>query len=134
MFKMAASCVLLGLMLLHGAPLLLVRAQSYRNLTSGSPAIVAGDTNTYLLSPSGEFGFGFKDMGSGFLLAIWFEKIDLRTVVWSANGDNLAPQGSKVQLTKDGRMLLDDPSGLNIWSVHRTGSGLVYAALLNSGI
>ncbi|KAI4368597.1 hypothetical protein MLD38_017139 [Melastoma candidum] len=30
-------------------------------------------------------------------------------------------------------MLLDDPSGLNIQYVDRTGSGLVYAALLNSG-
>ena len=33
-----------------------------------------------------------------FLLAVWFKKIKVQTIVWSANGNKPAPEGSKLKL------------------------------------
>ncbi|XP_039165906.1 G-type lectin S-receptor-like serine/threonine-protein kinase LECRK2 [Eucalyptus grandis] len=66
-------------------------------------------------------------------LAIWFEKIEDKTIVWSANGDNLAPEGSKIQLTTDGRLVLADPNGRELWSPSPTVAGVAHAAMLDTG-
>ena len=66
------------------------------------------------------------------MLAIWFNKIPERTIVWLANGQNLAPKGSKVELTIDGRFLLNDPNGKQIWSANFSGSRTSYAAMLDT--
>ncbi|XP_077231631.1 G-type lectin S-receptor-like serine/threonine-protein kinase LECRK2 [Tasmannia lanceolata] len=63
--------------------------------------------NTSWVSPSGDFAFGFtrvadKDL---FLLAIWFDKVPEKTIIWSANGDNLVLDGSKVELTSSGNLV-----------------------------
>ncbi|KAI4373692.1 hypothetical protein MLD38_011790 [Melastoma candidum] len=129
---MAASYLFLGLLLLHVIPLLHVTAQSPKNLTSGS-AITAGDPTTHLLSPSGEFAFGFQMIGSAFLLAVWFERIPDKTVVWSANGNKLVPRGSKAQLTKDGRFVVDTPKSEEILSFSQPGAAFVYASLQDTG-
>ena len=66
--------------------------------------------------PSGDFAFGFQLVGIGdFLLAIWFNKIPEKTVVWSANRDNLVQSRSRVQLTTDGDFMLSHPKGEQIW-------------------
>ncbi|XP_021831057.1 G-type lectin S-receptor-like serine/threonine-protein kinase LECRK3, partial [Prunus avium] len=89
------------------------------------------DHNSSWQSPSGEFAFGFKQIGKdGFLLAIWFNKIPERTIVWSANGNNLVPQGSQVELTSDGQFMLKDATGKEIWYA---GTGVAYAAMLDTG-
>ncbi|KAI4383677.1 hypothetical protein MLD38_009485 [Melastoma candidum] len=112
---------------------LVANAQSYRNLTTGS-AIMAGDPSTNLLSSSGEFAFGFQTMGSsGFLLAVWFAKISEQTVIWSANGDSLVPKGSKLRLTDDNRLSLDNPSGGEKTVAEQPGSKFAYASMLNTG-
>ncbi|KAK3439489.1 hypothetical protein EUGRSUZ_C04367 [Eucalyptus grandis] len=73
-------------------------------------------------------------MGRGaHLLAIWFEKIEDKTIVWSANGNNLAPEGSEIQLTMDGRFVLVDPNGRELWSPSPTVAGVEYAAMLDTG-
>ena len=43
------------------------------------------------------------------------------------------PGGSKVELTKDGKFVLNDPAGLEIWKVNLVSSGVAYAAMLDTG-
>ncbi|KAL6341113.1 hypothetical protein AAG906_032228 [Vitis piasezkii] len=109
-----------------------VVAQAYSNKTLGS-SLTAGDNESWA-SESGEFAFGFQEIGTGgYLLAVWFNKISEKTVVWSANGGNLAKKGSKVQLTSDGNFVLNDQEGEKIWPVDSTITGVAYAAMLDSG-
>ena len=109
-----------------------VVAQAYSNKTLGS-SLTAGDNESWA-SESGEFAFGFQEIGTGgYLLAVWFNKISEKTVVWSANGGNLAKKGSKVQLTSDGSFVLNDQEGEKIWPVDSTITGVAYAAMLDSG-
>uniref|UniRef100_A0A803PX12 Receptor-like serine/threonine-protein kinase n=1 Tax=Cannabis sativa TaxID=3483 RepID=A0A803PX12_CANSA len=83
------------------------------------------------LSPNGDFSFGFQQIQKdGFLLAIWFNKVPEKTIVWSANRDNLVQQGSIVELTKVGSLALRDSTGKEVWS---TGFGVDHAAMLNTG-
>ncbi|KAJ6934689.1 hypothetical protein NC651_009632 [Populus alba x Populus x berolinensis] len=98
--------------------------QAHSNISLGSSLTAATD-NLPWTSPSGEFAFGFQQVGdAGYLLAIWFNKIPERTIVW----------GSRVQLTEDGELVLNDPSGRQIWrSPQSGGSGAAYAAMLDTG-
>ncbi|KAK3439468.1 hypothetical protein EUGRSUZ_C04338 [Eucalyptus grandis] len=127
------ASVILGILLVLVPLPLSTKAQFGGNLTLGN-SLTANDQNSSWSSPSGEFAFGFRRMGAGaYLLAIWFEKIEDKTIVWSANGNSLAPEGSKVQLTADGGLVLTDPRGRELWSSGLTGTGLAYAAMLDTG-
>ena len=109
------------------------RAQTSKNQSLGS-SLTADNKDSYWAAPKGEFAFGFQQIGKGgYLLAIWFNKIPEKTIVWSANRDNLVPGGSKVELTKDGKFVLNDPTGNEIWKVDSVGSRVAYAAMLDSG-
>ncbi|KAI3461067.1 hypothetical protein Pfo_017730 [Paulownia fortunei] len=128
----AVSCRLSFILLIIMLPIS-ATAQSSRNVTLGS-SIVANDANSTWKSPSGEFAFGFQQVApGGYLLAIWFDEIPEKTIVWSANRDNLAEQGSRIQLFADGRFELDDPRGRRIWAANLAGSGVAYGAMLDSG-
>ncbi|KAF8412448.1 hypothetical protein HHK36_000412 [Tetracentron sinense] len=110
-------------------------AQTYRNVTLGSSLSAIADDNSSWPSPSGEFFFGFRPLNNKdiFLLAIWFDKIPDKTIIWNANGDNPAPRGSRVELTVNG-LVLSDPQGKEIWKSQAiNSSGVSYAAMLNSG-
>ena len=108
-------------------------AQSSRNQSLGS-SLTAQEKDSYWALPSGDFAFGFQQIGKeGYLLAIWFNKIPEKTIVWSANGDNLVPTGSKVELTKDGQFVLSDPTGKEIWKPELDLSGVAYATMLDTG-
>ena len=108
-------------------------AQTFNNQSLGS-SLIAQEKGSYWASPSGDFAFGFQQIGNGgYLLAIWFNKIPEKTIVWSANGDNLVPTGSKVELTKGGQLVLSDPTGTEIWKSELGSLGVVYAAMLDSG-
>ncbi|XP_022889084.1 G-type lectin S-receptor-like serine/threonine-protein kinase LECRK3 [Olea europaea var. sylvestris] len=108
-------------------------AQRYGNVTLGS-SITANKANSSWVSPSGEFAFGFQQIiPGGYLLAIWFNKIPERTVVWSANRDNLVQEGSKVQLYADGKFELTDPSGHRIWATTISHDRVAYGAMLDTG-
>ncbi|XP_038901984.1 G-type lectin S-receptor-like serine/threonine-protein kinase LECRK3 [Benincasa hispida] len=113
-------------------------SQPYKNVTLGSSLTATQQTNdSYWVSQSGDFAFGFLPLGSkGFLLAIWFDKIDEKTVVWSANRDKLVPKGSTTQFTNNGQLVLNDPGGNQIWMVSSsvsTNRSVSYAAMLDSG-
>ncbi|KAM3730934.1 hypothetical protein ACB098_12G124200 [Castanea mollissima] len=108
-------------------------AQTSSNQSLGS-SLTAQEKDSYWASPSGDFAFGFQQTGKGgYLLAIWFNKLPEKTIVWSANGDNLVLGGSKVELTKDGKFVLNDPTGNEIWKADLAGSGVAYAAMLDTG-
>ena len=108
-------------------------AQTSSNQSLGS-SLTAQEKDSYWASPSGDFAFGFQQIGKGgYLLAIWFNKILEKTIVWSANGDNLVPTGSKVELTKDGQFVLSDPAGKEIWKPELVLSGVAYATMLDTG-
>ncbi|KAI6679263.1 hypothetical protein NL676_033144 [Syzygium grande] len=127
------ASVILGILLILVPLPLFAEAQTSGNLTLGI-SLTANDRNSSWLSQSGEFAFGFRRMGRGaHLLAIWFEKIEDKTIVWSANGGNLAPEGSTVHLTADNGLVLADPKGRELWSSSLTGTGAAYAAMLNTG-
>ncbi|KAK6937069.1 Protein kinase domain [Dillenia turbinata] len=107
-------------------------AQTHSNITLGS-FLKANNDNTSWTSPSGDFAFGFQQIeDKGFLLAVWFDKIPEKTIVWSANQGNLVQRGSIIQLTKDGQFLFNDPNGQEIWSATFVGI-LSYAAMLDTG-
>lgn len=108
-------------------------AQNYKNITLGS-SITSGSADPSWSSPSGDFAFGFRPIEDHrFLLAIWFDKVDEKTVVWFPNGDIQIPKGSKVELTTDGQLILNDPQGKMLWSAGQQVSGATYAAMLDSG-
>ncbi|XP_073153598.1 G-type lectin S-receptor-like serine/threonine-protein kinase LECRK3 [Henckelia pumila] len=126
-------CKMLNLMLVVLVPIL-ATAQPYHNVSLGSP-LNADNSNSAWLSPSGDFAFGFRQMvpGGGYLLAIWFDKIPEKTIIWSANRDNPAAKGSKIQIFTDGRFELVDPSAQPIWSAALARSGVAYGAMLDTG-
>ncbi|KAA8549586.1 hypothetical protein F0562_001396 [Nyssa sinensis] len=106
-------------------------AQTYRNITLGS-SLTARNDNSSWASPSGDFAFGFQEIETGgFLLAIWFNKIPEKTIIWSANRNNLVQSGSIIQLTADGMVVLNDNKGQQIWSADP--GGVSYAAMLDTG-
>ncbi|KAL9438867.1 hypothetical protein AB3S75_024520 [Citrus x aurantiifolia] len=91
-------------------------------------------SNSSWLSPSEDFAFGFLQLNNNsdlFLLAIWFNKIPERTIVWHANGDNPAPRGSTLELTATG-LLLKDPGGKTIWD-GKPDKKVSDAAMLDTG-
>ncbi|KAM6542461.1 hypothetical protein CsatB_006908 [Cannabis sativa] len=54
-------------------------------------SISPSTNNSYWLSNSGQFAFGFYKQGNGFAIGIWFDKIKEKTVVWTANRDQQQP-------------------------------------------
>ncbi|KAG6781752.1 hypothetical protein POTOM_014665 [Populus tomentosa] len=108
--------------------------QAHSKITLGLSLTAATD-NLPWTSPSGEFAFGFQQVGDvGYLLAIWFNKIPERTIVWSANRNDLVQGGSRVQLMEDGELVLNDQSDRQIWIRPESGgSGAAYAAMLDTG-
>ncbi|KAK2641340.1 hypothetical protein Ddye_023103 [Dipteronia dyeriana] len=110
-------------------------AQTNSNRTSGSSLTASNDNSgSSWVSPSGEFAFGFRQIGEqGFLLAIWFDKIPEKTIVWSANRNELVQRGSKVELTADGPLVLRDASGRQIWNTPPGGEEVAYGAMLDTG-
>lgn len=130
---LAYSLITLTLLLLVQSVPYSATAQTSTNQSLGS-SLTAQNKDSYWASLSGDFAFGFQQIGKGgYLLAIWFNRIPEKTVVWSANGNNLAPRGSVVQLTTDGQLLLNDPTGKEIWRADCFGSGVAYGAMLDSG-
>ncbi|XP_022148733.1 G-type lectin S-receptor-like serine/threonine-protein kinase LECRK3 [Momordica charantia] len=129
--------ILLLLLLFLSPSSILILAQTYTNVTLDS-SLTARTDGSFWPSKSGDFAFGFLQSGDGggdYLLAIWFNKIAEKTVVWSANRDKLAPGGSIVSLTRSGQLVLSGPRGDQIWSANLAGGNqtVSYAAMLDNG-
>ncbi|KAL3516585.1 hypothetical protein ACH5RR_023487 [Cinchona calisaya] len=124
----------IGLIALFKILYVAVAQTNYRNISLGW-SLTAFDDSASWRSPSGDFAFGFRRLENQnlYLLSIWFDKIPNQTLVWYANGDNPAPQGSRVELTTDGLFSLTDPGGEVIWMPNSSPVGVVYAAMLDTG-
>ncbi|RLM75506.1 G-type lectin S-receptor-like serine/threonine-protein kinase RLK1 [Panicum miliaceum] len=94
-------------------------AQAQQNITLGSSLTPEGP-RSFWLSPSGDFAFGFRPIEGNtcsYLLAIWFNKINDKTVAWYAKTTDQdpslvqVPSGSRLQLTSVGVLSLRDPTG-----------------------
>ncbi|XP_039125612.1 LOW QUALITY PROTEIN: G-type lectin S-receptor-like serine/threonine-protein kinase LECRK3 [Dioscorea cayenensis subsp. rotundata] len=145
MIKSSSLHPLLLLLLLQLTQLLLIlsyfpqltRAQTYQNISSDTTLTTSG-TITSVLSPSGDFAFGFTPLPSNgntttdlFLLAIWLAKTADKAIVWTANGNSPAPAGSTLSLSSNGQLLLTGPDGDTIFS--SSASGGSHAAMLDTG-
>ncbi|KAK2641344.1 hypothetical protein Ddye_023107 [Dipteronia dyeriana] len=122
-------CILLLLLIPHFST---AQSQPHKNVSLGE-SLTAGDEHdeSSWNSPSGEFAFGFQKIDEGiFLLAIYFNKIPEKTIVWSAKTKNPVQRGSKLQLTGDGWLTLTDPIGNEIWTA---GAEAAYGAMLDAG-
>ncbi|KAE8007915.1 hypothetical protein FH972_004472 [Carpinus fangiana] len=99
------------------------------------PVLVEGTSPASWPSRSGEFALGFRPVPGSqtFLLAVWFNKISEKTIVWSANGNNPAPPSSQLNLTGNSEFVLDDPAGNTLWKPKTNGSKATCAAMLNNG-
>lgn len=134
----ASRCFLYLILLFLLLPVSDVVAQEYRNVTLGSSLTASLDKNSSWRSPTGDFAFGFRQIEAGmFLLAIWFDNIPEKTIIWSAefNGGNLVREGAKIELASDGKFTLSDSGGKQTWeAAPLSGSGTVsYAAMLDTG-
>jgi hypothetical protein len=99
------------------------------------PVLVEGKSPASWTSRSGEFALGFRPVSGSqnFLLAVWFDKIQEKTIVWSANGNKPAPPSSQLKLTSNGEFVLDDPAGKTLWKPKTNGSKATCAAMLDNG-
>ncbi|WJX86090.1 hypothetical protein P8452_68450 [Trifolium repens] len=111
-----------------------VVAQTKSTIAIGDSFTATTSTSPWLLSPSGDFAFGFlplKNTTDIFFLSIWYAKILDKTVVWYANGDSPAPQGSKVELTANDGLVLTSPNGDGLWNTTEVISDGVIRGVLN---
>ncbi|XP_065865927.1 G-type lectin S-receptor-like serine/threonine-protein kinase LECRK3 [Euphorbia lathyris] len=108
-------------------------AQNTGQVNVGS-SITAGDDEPWI-SPSEDFAFGFQQLENKdlYLLAIWYNKIPDRTIVWYANGDDPAPTRSKVELTSDRGLVLTGPQGAEIWSSGGSVGEAAYGLMNDTG-
>ncbi|XP_047973602.1 G-type lectin S-receptor-like serine/threonine-protein kinase LECRK3 [Salvia hispanica] len=131
-----ASCKFLLLIVIIIIITTIVKGQdsSNRNVTLRSSIVANADSNSTWNSPSGEFAFGFREVSPGaFLLAIWFNQLTDKTLVWSANRDVPVPTGSTVQLSADGTLELIDPTRRRVWASQTRPGTVAYAAMLDTG-
>ncbi|KAI4353162.1 hypothetical protein L6164_002132 [Bauhinia variegata] len=83
-------------------------------------------------SPSGLFKFGFYRQDTGFAIAIWLVGNESDTVVWTANRDDgLLSSNAKLQLTKDGSLLVQTEQGKEMPIADTTEASS--ASMLDSG-
>lgn len=59
-----------------------------RNLNISLGSSLSPKNNSYWLSSSGQFAFGFYKKDNGFAIGIWMEAIQQKTVIWTAKRDN----------------------------------------------
>ncbi|CAN6234399.1 unnamed protein product [Urochloa humidicola] len=130
-----APLLILSFLLLLSSPYV----QAQQSITLGSSLTPQGP-NSFWLSPSGDFAFGFRpieDNTSFYLLAVWFNHISDKTVAWYAKtiyADPAlvqVPPGSCLQLTSNGALSLQDPTGTEVWNPEVVGAA--YAAMLDTG-
>jgi len=102
---------------------------------------ISTDDNGVWRSPSGHFAFGFRALNNNtdpntklFMVAIWYDMIPDKTVVWSAKTDNklaTAAAGSQVRITSAG-LTLAGPNGDSIWRSNVT-STVSLGSMLDTG-
>lgn len=81
--------LLLFFLLITKFSLTTAQEQNTSKITRNS-SLSAGTNNSFWLSDSGQFAFGFYQAGNGaFSVGIWFENMKQKTVIWTANRDDM---------------------------------------------
>lgn len=98
-------------------------------------SLTASDDGASWTSPSGEFAFGFRRLDNSdlFIVAVWFDKIPEKTIVWSANGYHPVQKGSKIELTSNGELVLYNLQGQEIWKPKAVSGRATSASMLDTG-
>ncbi|KAJ4835430.1 hypothetical protein Tsubulata_037698 [Turnera subulata] len=96
-----------------------------------------------LMSQNGVFAFGFfqgcpkQDDVDGFVVGIRYNLGDTKATnlpVWTVGGGLRVSMNSTIRLDMDGRLVLvENPSGLVVWTSNTSNLGVKRAALLNNG-
>ncbi|EXC19916.1 G-type lectin S-receptor-like serine/threonine-protein kinase RLK1 [Morus notabilis] len=110
-------------------------SQQQNNQISLGSSLSAGTNNSFWLSDSGKFAFGFYQASNGsFSVGIWFEKIKEKTVIWTWNRDDKPqPRETTLLLSGDGRLVLRDAQGMEILVYSNTSQPATSASMLDSG-
>ncbi|ESR59190.1 hypothetical protein CICLE_v10018185mg, partial [Citrus x clementina] len=120
----SAKFYFIFLLFLFPYDLHLAIAQTNGTVPVGS-TLTAGTDSSPWLSPSGDFTFGFHQLGKEnnsndlFSLSIFYNKIPKKTVVWYTDNEDqnpVVPRESQVKLTADQGLMLNDPQGKQVWS------------------
>ncbi|XP_057428170.1 G-type lectin S-receptor-like serine/threonine-protein kinase RLK1 [Lotus japonicus] len=113
-----------------------VLSQTRSSITIGDSLNAGKSTSPWVVSPSGEFAFGFLQLKNStddlFLLSTWYAKIPEKTIVWYADKGNPAPRGSKVVLSGEG-LVLTAPSGEQLWNTWEISAGVSLGLLNDTG-
>ena len=131
--------LLLLLLLLPLLPTVFTYSKNDCNIKLEPPLFAQLGTGPFIQSPSGEFAFGFYPVESSekenyqFLLAVWFNRIKDKTIVWSANGHEPVPPGSELKKNINGEFVLNNQEGKELWRAPSNGSKSSCAAILDNG-
>ncbi|XP_074283867.1 G-type lectin S-receptor-like serine/threonine-protein kinase LECRK3 [Silene latifolia] len=128
------SCLLvfyLALILLQSSPTYSKNSGKF----SVGQSLLAKNNSTSVVSPSGDFAFGFHQAPNNtdlYLLSVWYAAIP-DTIVWCANGGKPVPQGSTLNLTVSEGLVLSNPQGTVLWSTTNalSGDGAVSYGFMN---
>ncbi|KAF3951278.1 hypothetical protein ACB098_01G117100 [Castanea mollissima] len=97
-----------------------------RNLNISLGSSLSPKNNSYWLSSSGQFAFGFYKKDNGFAIGIWMEAIQQKTVIWTAKRDD-------PPLPEDVNLRLNFSSdGMNIFTQNQVLQTTVINAPLQS--
>ncbi|KAI8536843.1 hypothetical protein RHMOL_Rhmol10G0287500 [Rhododendron molle] len=130
-----ASSVIYYLLLIFLSLLPFLPISGASNITLSSSLTATTGENSSWISPSGDFAFGFRQVydASIFLLAVWYDKLPDRTIVWHANTSTPVQSGSKVDLSVDG-LTLTGPQGETLWKAEpSTTATISHAGMLDTG-
>ncbi|KAK8561232.1 hypothetical protein V6N13_149598 [Hibiscus sabdariffa] len=91
------------------------------------------NNNSYWLSESGQFAFGFYPYGNGYSVGIWFENIPQKTVVWTLNRDDPPFTGdATLLLSTQGRLTVRPTQGREVL-IAGVANAASSASMLDSG-
>ncbi|PRQ24808.1 putative protein kinase RLK-Pelle-SD-2b family [Rosa chinensis] len=112
--------------------LLQVATAQQGNISLG--ASLYPQNNSYWLSNSGQFAFGFYRQGNDLAVGIWFEKTNPKTIIWTANRDAVKQE----PLPNDVKLTVSD-KGVKLISTNKNAflsnsfQPAVRASMLDSG-
>ncbi|XVF39106.1 hypothetical protein PTKIN_Ptkin01aG0008800 [Pterospermum kingtungense] len=104
-----------------------------RNSTMKPGSSLSPNNNSFWLSESGQFAFGFYPYGNGFSIGIWLENIQQKTVVWTANRDDPPfPRNATLLFSSEGRLVVQTKQvqGIDIINTAESASS---ASMLDTG-
>ncbi|ERN16051.1 hypothetical protein AMTR_s00030p00116480 [Amborella trichopoda] len=109
----------------------------FRHISLGSflSTTPTGNNQSYWLSPSGNFAFGFYPLSKpqNFIIGVWMPRTPEKTLIWTANRDDPPLlNGTSITLTSNGRLLLRN-RGIQERSISSNSISATSAAFFDNG-